>query len=95
MEQFQTVGDRLMRLLGEEALARLPTVVEGEVVTPCGVAPGYVDRRVAAVNHGNMAHSSGLLMFILTMFRPGPPVCVVSIVRSGDILQEAVRCSDT
>ena len=47
MEQFQTVGDRLMRLLGEEALARLPTVVEGEVVTPCGVAPGYVDRRVA------------------------------------------------
>ena len=46
MEQFQTVGDRLMRLLGEEALARLPTVVEGEVVTPCGVAPGYVDRRV-------------------------------------------------
>ena len=44
-----------MRLLGEEALARLPTVVEGEVVTPCGVAPGYVDRRVAALNHGNMA----------------------------------------
>ena len=44
-----------MRLLGEEALARLPTVVEGEVVTPCGVAPGYVDRRVATVNHGNMA----------------------------------------
>ena len=55
MEQFQTVGDRLMRLLGEEALARLPTVVEGEVVTPCGVAPGYVDRRVAALNHGNKA----------------------------------------
>ena len=55
-----------MRLLGEEALARLPTVVEGEVQTPCGVAGGYVDT-------------------------PGPPVCVVSIVRSGDILQEAVR----
>ena len=52
MEQFQTVGDRLMRLLGEEALARLPTVVEGEVVTPCGVAPGYVDRRVAALIMG-------------------------------------------
>ena len=55
-----------MRLLGEEALARLPTVVEGQVETPCGLAPGYVDT-------------------------PGPPVCVVSIVRSGDILQEAVR----
>merc|ERR1712025_938105 len=66
VEQFQTIGDRLMRLLGEEALARLPTVVEGEVQTPCGVAGGYVDT-------------------------PGPPVCVVSIVRSGDILQEAVR----
>ena len=55
-----------MRLLGEEALARLPAVVEGEVETPCGVAQGLVTV-------------------------PGPPVCVVSIVRSGDILQEAVR----
>lgn len=66
VEQFQTIGDRLMRLLGEEALARLPTVVEGQVETPCGPATGFVDI-------------------------PGPPVCVVSIVRSGDILQEAVR----
>ena len=65
-EQFQIIGDRLMRLLGEEALARLPTVVEGSVETPCGMAQGFVDK-------------------------PGPPVCVVSIVRSGDILQEAVR----
>ena len=65
-EQFQTIGDRLMRLLGEEALARLPAVVEGEVETPCGLAQGLVTV-------------------------PGPPVCVVSIVRSGDILQEAVR----
>ena len=55
-----------MRLLGEEALARLPTVVPGTVDTPCGEAQGYVDVS-------------------------GPPVCVVSIVRSGDILQEAVR----
>ena len=66
VEQFQTIGDRLMRLLGEEALARLPTVVQGQVETPCGMASGFVDT-------------------------PGPPVCVVSIVRSGDILQEAVR----
>ena len=39
-DQFQTIGDRLMRLLGEEALARLPTVVFGQVDTPCGVAEG-------------------------------------------------------
>ena len=58
-----------MRLLGEEALARLPAVVEGQVETPCGVAEGLVT--VA-----------------------GPPVCVVSIVRSGDILQEAVDAQD-
>jgi len=57
-DQFQIIGDRLMRLLGEEALARLPTVVEGEVETPCGVAKGYVST-------------------------PGPPVCIVSIVREG------------
>lgn len=56
----------MMRILGEEALARLPTVIEGTVITPCGEAPGLVETA-------------------------GPPVCVVSIVRSGDILQEAVR----
>jgi len=38
--QFQIYGDRLMRLLGEEALASLPTVVEGSVNTPCGTAQG-------------------------------------------------------
>jgi len=63
---FQMVGDRLMRILGEEALARLPTVVPGMVETPCGFTKGLVASE-------------------------GPPVCVVSIVRSGDILQEAVR----
>ena len=64
-----------MRILGEEALARLPTVVPGKVAksrstvlifeqvnSPCGEVLGLVEC-------------------------PGPPVCVVSIVRSGDILQ--------
>jgi len=67
-EEFQKVGDRLMKILGEEALCRLPTVQEGEVQTPCGTVKGPVDVP------GN-----------------GQPVCIVSIVRSGDILQEAVR----
>jgi len=65
-KEFQMLGDRLMRILGEEALARLPTVVPGKVNSPCGEVLGLVEC-------------------------PGPPVCVVSIVRSGDILQEAVR----
>jgi hypothetical protein len=38
--EFQQVADRLMRLLGEEALCRLPTVVEGQVDTPCGICTG-------------------------------------------------------
>jgi len=64
--EFQQIGDRLMRILGEEALCRLPTVQQGTIETPCGAFTGLVDTE-------------------------GPPVCVVSIVRSGDILQEAVR----
>ena len=36
-------GDRLMRLLAEEALCRLPSIVEGEVITPCGVSKGFVE----------------------------------------------------
>ena len=36
-------GDRLMRILAEEALCRLPSVVEGKVETPCGTAHGLVD----------------------------------------------------
>ena len=38
-------GDRLMRLLAEEALCRLPSIKDGEVITPCGVAQGLVEKR--------------------------------------------------
>ena len=48
--EFQIIGDRLMRLLGEEALARLPTVVEGEVDTPCGVAQGKKKYKCVFIN---------------------------------------------
>ena len=59
-------GDRLMRILAEEALCRLPHVREGRVETPCGVADGPVETERRRL-------------------------CLVSVVRSGDILQEAVR----
>ena len=41
-------GDRLMRLLAEEALARLPSIVEGTVETPCGTATGPIDSPTSA-----------------------------------------------
>jgi len=63
---FMVYGDRLMRLLAEEALCRLPSIEEGEVETPCGVSKGFVEKRKMEI-------------------------CLVSVVRSGDILQEAVR----
>ena len=64
-KDFNFYADRIMRLLAEEALARLPSVREGEVDTPCGVCSGLVEDPIQ--------------------------MCVVSIPRSGDILQEAVR----
>ena len=67
-KEFMVYGDRLMRILAEEALCRLPHVVPGKVETPCGSAHGPVDD-VAAMSK----------------------ICLVSVVRSGDILQEAVR----
>ena len=36
-------GDRLMRILAEEALCRLPNVQISQVETPCGTAKGLVD----------------------------------------------------
>lgn len=65
-KEFNFYGDRLMSILAEEALARLPTVREGTVETPCGQADGLLE--------GDIANLS-----------------IVSIPRSGDILQEAVR----
>ena len=65
-KDFNFYGDRLMSILAEEALARLPTVKEGIVETPCGQADGLLE--------GDIANLS-----------------IVSIPRSGDILQEAVR----
>ncbi|CAB4063159.1 upp [Lepeophtheirus salmonis] len=64
--EFVHYGDRAMRILAEEALCRLPTIVKKEMRTPCGVIEGLVE-------DGDVK------------------LCVVSIVRSGDILQEAVR----
>lgn len=63
---FMVYGDRLMRILAEEAFCRLPSVVSGTVETPCGFAHGLVEK-----------------------FKMD--ICLVSVVRSGDILQEAVR----
>lgn len=65
-KEFMVYGDRLMRILAEEALCRLPSVQIGTVETPCGSAQGLVDRW-------------------------DMNICLVSVVRSGDILQEAVR----
>lgn len=36
-------GDRLMRILAEEALCRLPNVQLSQVETPCGNAQGLID----------------------------------------------------
>ena len=65
-KDFTFYGDRLMRILAEEALARLPNVECGHIQTPCGTSTGLVE-------NGKQK------------------LCVVSIPRSGDILQEAVR----
>lgn len=65
-QNFMLYGDRVMRILAEEAFCRLPTVEEGSVMTPCGEAKGLVD----------VAKSK---------------LCLVSVVRSGDILLEACR----
>jgi hypothetical protein len=37
-------GDRLMRILAEEAFCRLPSVQPGSVETPCGHADGLVEK---------------------------------------------------
>ena len=65
-KDFMIHGDRLMRILAEEALASLPNIGYGVVNTPCGKAIGLVEKEELKL-------------------------CVVSIPRSGDILQEAVR----
>jgi len=67
-KEFMVYGDRLMTILAEEALCRLPSVVVGQVETPCGTAHGLIDDKTK-----------------------GKKTCLVSVVRSGDILQEAVR----
>ena len=43
-QNFMIYGDRLMRILAEEALCRLPSIGDGCVETPCGMASGLVDK---------------------------------------------------
>jgi uracil phosphoribosyltransferase len=43
-QEFMIYADRLMRLLAEEALCRLPTVEQGSTETPCGIAHGPIEK---------------------------------------------------
>ena len=67
-KEFMIYGDRLMRILAEEVLCRLPSIDIGLIETPCGQYRGLID-------HNEESN-----------------ICAVSIVRSGDILLEAIRC---
>ena len=93
-------GDRLMRLLAEEALCRLPSIEEGEVETPCGVSKGFVEKRrmdiclVSVVRSGIQSYHSAQLITYYIDFWSNLFLCYISfisIVIEGDILQEAVR----
>jgi len=64
--QFVTAADRLMNILAEEGVARLPSVQPRMVTTPTGEYQGLSAPE-------------------------GHKVCAVDIMRSGCILQEAVR----
>ena len=68
-----------MRILGEEALARLPTVVPGKVAKSTQAV------LIASLIFEQVSSPCGEVLGLVEC--PGPPVCVVSIVRSGDILQ--------
>ena len=66
-QAFVAAADRLCSILAEEALARLPDVLDNApIMTPCGPTTG-------------------------TICPPDGDIVVVDIVRSGGILQEAVR----
>ena len=80
---FFQLGDRLMRILGEEALARLPTVVPGKVST-VNKSPWWTVLKARLILEQVNSPCGEVLGLVEC---PGPPVCVVSIVRSGDILQ--------
>ena len=62
-------GDRLMRILAEEALCRLPNVQTGTVETPCGHARGLLDKwkldiclvSVVRSGKGTSTYHSGML----------------------------------
>lgn len=58
-------GDRLMTILSEEVLARVPSVVRKTIKTPIGSYEGLNDE--------------GMLL------------CIVSIIRCGEILLESIR----
>ena len=91
-------GDRLMRLLAEEALCRLPSIEEGEVETPCGVSKGFVEKRkmdiclVSVVRSGIQSYQFvQLITYCIWSHLCSCYIGFISNIISGDILQEAVR----
>ena len=63
-------GDRLMRILAEEALCRLPNVQLSQVETPCGNAQGLIDEwkldicLVSVVRSGMSKYFFGILCIL-------------------------------
>ena len=50
-----------MRLLAEEALCRLPSIQNGHVETPCGIAEGLVETRKMEICLVSVVRSGGYL----------------------------------
>ena len=72
-------GDRLMRLLAEEALCRLPSIEEGEVETPCGVSKGFVEKRKMDICLVSVVRSGILNIFVVMKDRQKTSECNLNL----------------
>ena len=79
-------GDRLMRLLAEEALCRLPSIVEGEVITPCGVSKGFVEKRKMNICLVSVVRSGILYIFVVMKVQQKANGCSLKFITNLNIL---------
>ena len=77
-------GDRLMRILAEEALCRLPNVQLSQVETPCGNAQGLIDEWKLDICLVSVVRSGMSKYFFFGKYALIYTICII-YTNTGDI----------
>ena len=90
---YVTASDRLMNILAEEGLARLPNVLPSTVVTPCGTFEGLSPAPSSTICGVDIVRSGGILLEAVRKIVPDSKTAKILIQRDEDTAEPTLYYS--